>query len=335
MNVLVTGATGFIGAEIVLELSRNNFNVTSLAGHKTKPKMQSSGASKIFRADISRFENLQELCELEDIDAVVHTAGLAHQFGDTKKEAFDAVNVLGAKNVAQMAVSLGAKQFILIGSTAVYAPLAKAVAKNHKRYTPITEESKLQPPTLYAESKLRAEQICVEICEKNKIPLTVLRLAPVIGEANVGNVRRLIEAIERGRFVWVGKGENYKSLIYKNDVARACIEVLRKKTGNTEIFNLAAKPMLLKEFVEEIAARLNKKIPKLYVPENLLRPVFRLNSKIFKIGRIQRLSNTVEKWLADDVYSAEKIKARYGFEPQTSIAEAIRRQIESFQNRKS
>jgi nucleoside-diphosphate-sugar epimerase len=183
---------------------------------------------------------------------------------------------------------------------------------------------------LYAASKLESEQICRRICEDNRIALTIFRLAPVLGEENAGNAARLIEAIDKNRFVWIGDGENLKTLIYKRDVARACVLLIEKKSNETEIFNLAAEPIKMKDFVLEISKRLNKRIFPLRIPAFFLRTVFLTNSKTFNLRRINKISDTVEKWLSDDVYSAGKIAEVYEYQPSVSIREAIARQVDYY-----
>ncbi len=165
--------------------------------------------------------------------------------------------------------------------------------------------------------------------------MTILRLAPVIGEENVGNAARLVRAIDKRKFIWIGKGENLKTLIYKRDVARAVAVVLMNKTGQLEIFNLAANAITMKEFVGEIEKQLNKSVPNFYIPSGILQTIFLLNKKILDIEKINKLSNTVEKWLSNDVYSARKIKQKYNFEPQTSMAEAVKKQVEWYLGRKN
>jgi len=254
---------------------------------------------------------------------------LAHQFGDTKKEQFDAVNVTGTENVLNLGVKLKIKHFILIGSTAVYGVQKSARVIGSNRSI-IDENGVLAPPTLYAESKLSSERVCRRVCEENKIPLTIFRLAPVIGEDNTGNVARLISAIDKNRFVWVGDGQNLKSLIYKRDVARACVKLLESKKNATEIFNLAAEPVRMKDFVNQIARHLNKKIFPVQIPASIPRMVFDLNAKLFDLKKINKISETVEKWLADDVYAADKIAQAYDFRPTTTIEEAIKKQVDQY-----
>ncbi len=157
--------------------------------------------------------------------------------------------------------------------------------------------------------------------------MTIFRLSPVIGEGNAGNVARLIQAIDKRQFVWIGTGQNYKSLIYKTDVARACRKVLLEKKNGVEIFNLAAEPIMMRDFVRAAAKNLNEKIPKFSIPPLLLEKVFQLNEKTLKIKKIRKISETVEKWLSEDVYSADSFEREYDFKTETSISEALEKQI--------
>ncbi|MCY7377326.1 MAG: SDR family NAD(P)-dependent oxidoreductase [Pyrinomonadaceae bacterium] len=340
MKVLVTGATGFVGREIIAVLAESNIDLIAVGGKHSSSINQElprkDNQPEFLSVDITDENSLAELEKVGKVDAVIHSAGLAHQFGDTKKEEFEAVNGRGTKNVLELAIKLGAQHFILIGSTAVYGvtPTGKTRKTAGKTIEineiAIDEECATNPANFYAESKLEAERICRRLCEENNLPLTIFRLAPVIGEANVGNVARLIEAIDKKRFLWIGDGKNLKTVIYKRDVALACLKLLHAKAPATEIFNLAGAPISMKEFVGEIARRLERRVFGFKIPVGLPRLVFRLNDGFFKLQKISKLGATIEKWLADDVYSAEKIKRRYGFTPATSVREALEKQVRRY-----
>lgn len=320
MRVIVTGATGFIGKEIVSELSAKNYVVYELGNSRVKHRTSESG---FFKIDITDFENVCELKKLDSVDALIHSAGLAHQFGKIEREKFQKTNVEGTRNILELAKMLGAEHFVLISSTAIYGTEKKT--KANVKF--IDESAVCRPQTFYAESKLEAERLSVKFCEDNNINLTIFRLAPVIGEGNAGNVQRMIEAIDKKRFVWIGRGENYKSLIYKKDVAGACLRILDDKKNGTEIFNLAAAPILMRDFVSSAAKNLDVKIPKFSIPPAVLEKFFNLNRKLFKIKKIAKISETVEKWLSDDVYTSARFESEYHFKPQTSISDALKRQI--------
>jgi len=327
MRILVTGATGFVGKAIVAELQKENHEVFCLGSLKS---VDTDDLPNFQKVDIADFESLKSLVNLQNIEAVIHSAGLAHQFAKTDEEDFRRINVLGTKNAALLAANSDVKHFILIGSVAVYGKI-----RQQKGLVAVGEDFECEPESVYARSKLESEKVAREVCEKNRIPLTILRLATVIGENDMGNTARLIETIDKRLFIWIGKGENYKSLVYKNDVAKACLNVLEKKTSVTEIFNVTAKPVSMKEIVSEIARHLDRKIPKIHIPSGLLEKIFLINTKLFRIEKIFNQSATIEKWLSDDIFSGDKIAFEYGFRAETPISEAIRRQVEVYKNRKN
>ncbi len=327
MKVLVTGATGFIGQEIVLELLKSNVEVIEVGNRKLNDVVDRSEKDNFFKVNIADEKDVKCLQTIGEVDVIIHCAGLAHQFGKTKKEDFYTVNVDGTKNVCNLAKEINAKHLILISSVSVYGKV-----KNYKQG--IDENVECQPFGFYAESKLEAEKVACKICEDNKISLTILRPATVIGEGDAGNVRRLIEAIDKKRFIWIGKGENSKSLIYKGDVVRACLAVLQKNTTKTEVFNVSAEALKINEIVSEIAKNLGKEVPKIFIPEQILKKFLQTGYKISKIKTFNNHLETINKWTAEDVYLSDKIKSVYEFTPKTSVAESIALEVNWYKNKK-
>lgn len=330
---MVTGATGFVGGAIVTELLRKKLDVYCLGGLTSENKAE---LPNFFQADIRDFESIKNLERLEKIDVLIHSAALAHQFGQVTDKDFWRTNVEGTKNTALLAVKLKVRHFILISSVAVYGK--KTSNKLNSKVAEIThfidESDDCEPESVYARSKLESEKTAQKICEENQIPLTILRLATVVGEGDEGNVSRLIKAIDKNRFVWIGAGENRKSLIYKADVARACRILLNKKDKKTDVYNLTAAPVRMNQIVGQIAISLKKRISKFSIPAAAFEKMFRLNAVFFRFNKIRRLSETIEKWLSEEVFSGEKIKEEYGFCAETTIEQAISRQAEFYKNHK-
>lgn len=334
MRVLVTGANGFLGKAIVRKLSDNNFKVQALV-NRGGEFGKTLAVEKFFQADVRDFKQLEKLENAENVDAIVHAAGLAHQFGKRDDGDFWRTNVLGTRNVAELGAKWRIKHFILISSVAVYGGSGKN--GNAKEVPRLAENFECRPAGIYAQSKFEAEKAAREICEKNRITLTVLRPATIIGEEDRGNVARLITTIDKKRFIWIGKGENYKSLIYKDDVAEACLRILQRKSASDEIYdvyNVAAEALKMREVVSEIYESLGKTSPRFSISESFFEKVFRLNRKFLHIGKVENLAATVEKWLADDAFSAEKLQRECGFRALTPIREAIRREVEDYKKHK-
>jgi UDP-glucose 4-epimerase len=317
MKVLVTGAKGFVGRAIVSELLKNHVEFVVL---DLPPAPVDIPPDRFVGADITNYEELEKLSGIGDVDAVIHAAGLAHQFGVVTREKFWSVNVQGTGNAARLAAKLNAKRFVLISSVSVYG-------KTDQEGSDRKESDACNPEGFYAESKYESENAAREMCEKNGIDLTVLRLATVIGEGDAGNVSRLIKAVNERRFYWIGNGRNRKSLVYKGDVARACLTVIKDNRTGGGIYNISAGPETMKNIVTYIEHALGKKVPAIRIPPGLIRPAFALNSKTLSIGKISRLGERVEKWLSDENFSSESFKTAYEFEVKTTIEEAIIREV--------
>lgn len=329
MNVLITGATGLIGSSIVEELISKDNGSLKVYGLASREVSGFSGTDEFFCVDMTNPENFSVLDSIRQLDAIIHTAGLAHQFKKPESERFFQVNVEGTKNVLEFALRKSVKHFIHISSVSVYG----IGGKIGERKTKIEEEQPCFPKGVYALSKFKAEKTAIDFCRRNNIALTILRMATVIGEGDRGNVRRLIEAIDQKKFIMIGTGENYKTLIYKKDAAKACRVVLEKKDlseRETEIFNIAAEPIRMKRIVETVTAALGKKKSVIFVPLILARLPLKILAGLIPSSKIGSFSETLEKWTSDEMFANDKIKQKYSFEPDTSVLEAIERETDYY-----
>ncbi len=339
MNILVTGATGFVGQAIVEDLLSSRYNSDTIYCFGNKNASGAKNLPNFSKIDITDAENLLRLTTPSELDVVIHSAGLAHQFQNSataEKADFYRVNVEATQNVLEFAALKAVRHFILISSVAVYG--LKDGRGNRGNLLKKTDETAVcNPPDGYASSKLKAEKTAEKFCRENNICLTVLRLATVIGEGDGGNVRRLIEAIDKKRFLMAGRGENYKTLIYKRDVARACRIVLEKKDleeKTAEIFNVAAEPVQMKYIVGKISESLRGGQIKIFLPFFLIYAPVRVLAGILPFEKIKNLRETLKKWTSDEIFSNEKIYQKYSFEPETTISEALEREVVSYKKQK-
>jgi UDP-glucose 4-epimerase len=325
-RVIVTGATGFVGKAIVQELVDAGNQVVCIGGKNSVFEEPVFSDTEFCRAvDISDVDSMTSLEGIGEIDSVVHSAGIAHRFGVVRPEDYHSVNVIGTRNICLLAGRLGAKRFVMISTVLVYG--AKSIS-----VMPVTEQDVCDPVDDYSRSKLEAEEIAEQVCREQGIALTVLRAAPVVGEGGKGNFERLIISIDRERFVMAGSGKNRKSIIYVGDVALAVAAVLSKRKGQHEVFNIAAPPIRVGEIVSEISGALDRKVRKLHIATAVLK---RLVNLAIRIGfGPTRLLRSVDTFLSESVYSAEKIEQVYSFSPKTTPKEALRKQVEWYLDNK-
>ena len=314
MKVLVTGASGFVGSRTADLLCRLGHEVVRAAG-------PSSGEPVSIPIDITSESSFKPIQLTAEVDAVVNCAGVAHRFGGVADETLMKVNAEGAGNIARLAKRVGAKRFIQVSSVSVYGKAPDA--------NPVSELGELSTDGGYAESKILGERAVTEICEAANIELTILRPVSVIGEGDPGNVGRLIRAIDRGRFIWVGEGRNLKSLLYVEDLARAIVTSITEKEAGS-IYNVVGGTISVRALVSQISEHLGKDLPRIRVPRFVAIVGLYASLPLSRFHFIESRRRSLETWLSDSVFSGDRFHQECGFEPATDISEGIKREVEAY-----
>jgi nucleoside-diphosphate-sugar epimerase len=318
-HVLITGAAGFLGTAILAQAVASGVSVTAT---DRIGSAKVSGAPFI-PADILNPDSLSKI--FKGVDCVCHIAGLAHIFNESEAliAPFHAVNVTGTVNAALAAVHAGVRNFILISSVSVYGPCAGGL---------FDENSPCHPVGPYAVSKYNSELRAIKIARESGMPLTVLRMATLYGEGDPGNIVRLIQMLHQGRFLWIGDGSNRKSLLYKEDAARACLAVAERPAPGINIYNVSAPPCTMREVVDCIAYALEKRPFSMRVPASLALLVSRHLSRI-PTRCTADLHQNVKKWLAEDVYDIHRFEEAYGFQTQTRLKDGLKREVDWYRQK--
>lgn len=233
--IILTGSSGFLGQYFVAEL------------HKER-------ILSIGRTNAHLICNLStQIPQVPSSDLVIHAAGKAHSIPKTaqQKQEFFNVNVEGTKNLLKglEQVPLLPKSFVFISSVSVYGL---------DQGTNITENHPLNAKDPYGLSKIKAEQLVQEWCEKNKVICTILRLPLIVGLNPPGNLGAMIKAIQKGYYMNIAGGLARKSMVMAEDVARFIIPA--SEVGG--IYNLTdGYHPNFKELSSHIAKQLNKSKP--------------------------------------------------------------------------
>lgn len=316
MRILVTGASGFVGNAVCAQLERSGHDVIRSRGPGKPPK---PGSFSIDVGDPSTFPSTESVLP---VGAIVHCAGIAHRFGRVSDDDFHRVNVKGVENIVRFGIETGARKFVLVSSVLVYGTPQSA--------EPITEEHTTEPDDSYGRSKLEGESVAIRMCEKASVELSILRPVPIIGEGSRGNVSRLIKAIDRGLFVWMGDGRNLKSFVSVQDVAWAIGKLVEKSSDRQRVFNIVGGTLSVAELVGSIEKALGKRSPRIAIP-TLVAHAFLLGSGIGnRISPVEGYRRTLRTWLSDAVYSGNLIEKDLGFTPATTIEAAIGREVEHY-----
>jgi nucleoside-diphosphate-sugar epimerase len=175
MLLALTGSTGFIGRHLLRELPKRGYRLRLLLRRPTS--LPANTASAVI-GDIARPQNMA--AALQDVDAVIHSAGLAHAMSGIPEDDYRVINTEATINLARAAKRAGAKRFIFLSSIrAQCGPSADAVQ---------TEALEPRPTDAYGRSKLAAELGLAEL----DIDWVALRATLVYGPGVKGNMAELM-----------------------------------------------------------------------------------------------------------------------------------------------
>jgi len=211
MNVLLTGAHGFLGKQIRSALGCPVYTLGRREGDihcDLRTEVPSIGLVP---------------------DLVVHAAGKAHSVPKTKDEAqeFFAVNLQGTINLTK-ALEEGGNQpqsFVFISTVAVYG---------RKRGEQIDEKAPMNGSSPYALSKIEGERFITDWGSRNGVTVAILRLPLVAGPNPPGNLNAMINGLAKNRYLSIGNGQARKSIVLGTDVG--AIIPAAARTGG--VFNL-------------------------------------------------------------------------------------------------
>jgi nucleoside-diphosphate-sugar epimerase len=175
MLLALTGSTGFIGQHLVRELPKRGYRLRVLLRRPTS--LPTNTASAVI-GDIARPQNMS--AALQDVDAVIHSAGLAHAMSGVPEDDYRVINTEATINLARAARRAGAKRFIFLSSIrAQCGPAADQV---------LTEATEPAPTDAYGRSKLEAERGLAEL----DIDWVSLRATLVYGSGVKGTMAELM-----------------------------------------------------------------------------------------------------------------------------------------------
>ncbi len=292
--VAVTGATGFIGKQVVKKLLEKGYFVKILSRKAGQKEAEGTSVVVCDNTDKKTIENAFDCCK-----AVIHLAAKVPQIGvqEDYKESYKQ-NVLAAINVFSEAEKNGVEKFIFISGWHVYG-------ENDWKF-PIKETEKINTSTVYSKTKAEAEKLLLEKSATAKMKLLILRISNLYGESpsQEGVIIKFIKKSSDGQQIEVS-GNQSRDYLYVGDAADAIINALVADTKET-IFNIGSgKPLTIIKIAETVR-RIYKKFG-MWTPEH----------KIY-LGKGQESIKFLD---------ISKAKKMLKFRPQTSFEDGIEKTI--------
>jgi nucleoside-diphosphate-sugar epimerase len=311
VKVLVSGATGFVGAAVVRRLRA--------AGHAVRAAVRTARPlpDGVEPAVVGAIDGDTDWrAALDGVDAVVHLAARVHVMRDEAPDplaAFRRVNRDGTRRLARSCG--GVTRVILVSSIKAQVDEVSAA--------PIDERTPALPTSPYGISKLEAEVELAAAGAALGFRWLALRPPLVLGPGVGGNLRRLLDAVHRGWPLPLGAVHNRRSLLYVDNLADAIAHGLEAGAAHGLAVPLTdGPPHATADLVRGFAAAMGRPARLVRVPPALLAAGARL------VGRPEVWSR-----LAGDLEIAESTRRLLDWEPPVAAAEAIRRTAAGYRPR--
>lgn len=210
-NILITGATGFIGSFIAEEALRRGMNVWAAIRSTSSRQYLQDPKIRFISLDLADKRQLKEAMKDQTFDYVVHAAGATKCL---HAEDFYKTNTEGTRNLAEalMELAMPLKKFVFISSLSVFGP-----AREQQPYQPILNTDTPQPNTAYGKSKLKAEQL---LDAMEGLPLVTLRPTGVYGPREK-DYFMMAKSIKSHTDFAVGYKPQVITFVYVQDVVEA------------------------------------------------------------------------------------------------------------------
>jgi len=316
MNVLVTGATGFVGSHLIKRLMADGYGVRALV-RKGRQIGGLDSRVEVVYGDIRDPLSLDGA--VRGIDMVYHTAALVREAG-VPDHLFYEVNVMGTRHLLEISHRYGIRRFIHISTCGVHGNVQNP---------PATEDSPFMPEDIYQKTKLEGERVVMDFRKKG-LPTVIIRPTGVYGPGD-RRLLKLFRLIKERRFFMVGSGETLFHPVYIDDLIDGLVLAGQVQGVEGEVFLIGGERYLtLNELAQLIARVIDVPLRGLHLPVLPVKALAMAIEFIFKPLRIEPplFRRRVDFFTKNRAFDISKAKRVLGYQPKVDIEEGIRLTID-------
>jgi nucleoside-diphosphate-sugar epimerase len=317
MNILVTGATGFIGRHLTAALSKTHF-VRCLVRTSSDTSVLRNFDTEIIYGDLLDKNSLG--LALDGIDLVYHLAGEVYS---RRKEDYYKGNVLATENLLEACKEKGVKRIVFLSSIGVYKPA-------HEK-TFLTEDSDCEPITYYGKTKLDAEGLV----KRTDIPWVIVRAPVIYGPYQPAVVNRFfLDALNKRKIYTIGRENNARSLCFIDNLIDGLTLLMNNPGTNGKIYIFSDNfPYTLDQIVTTMFEVTGRKIEIVRLPDvlgTIAWQVYKMAAKLFNLYFIElyALKTMQLHWECD----ISKAKNEVGYNPTVTLRMGIQSTMEWIKN---
>lgn len=302
-EILVTGASGFIGRALVGHLCSLGHSVAALS---RKIDNAFPVGVRSIRGDLLAQSSLPPDL-FRGVKAVFHCAGEINDPSNMRR-----LHVDGTARLLDLACreavgnSSRPIRWVQLSSVGAYGPGGRSGLERV-----VTEGSVENARGEYEITKTEADRLLLKASADGKIALTILRPSNVFGPGMPNrSLPGLLSAIRRGLFFYIGSREAISTYVHVEDVVRALAACVGSPIAIGKVYNLS-NDCLLSDLVNAVADSCGQNRPRLVIPEFIVRGL----AMAFKGRPSWPLTNSrIDALVSRTRYPADLIRRELGFE---------------------
>lgn len=242
-RVFVTGGSGFIGRNLIAALNARQIAVRALARSDAAATAVRSAGAEPVKGDLS--DRARMLDAMVGCDTVFHAAANVDEHGTLA--AHLEVTVRGTEHVLAAAQAAGVTRFLHVSSEAVLADGKPIIQADETRPIATT------PAGPYPQSKGLAEQ-AVLAANAPGFATVVIRPRMVWGRGDTSLTPKIVDAVKRGKFAWIGGGHYLTSTCHVANVVEGALLAAERGTPGQIYFLTDGEPVDFRDFMTALLA---------------------------------------------------------------------------------
>ncbi len=314
-KVIVTGADGFLGNNIVRELLKQGHEVYGFIQNGRNADSLQELPVKLFYGDLCNTKDLVPL--FRDCDYIIHTAGITAVW-PSRSEISWRVNFTVVKHLVRLARKYHLKRFIHIGTATSFGP--GSLLNPGDEYKPYSGRRFGMD---YLDSKFSAQEFLLQEAKVSNFPVIILNPTFMLGSFDSGNGsnKMIIEIYQKNLPGYSRGGKNY---VHVKDVATAAVNAMHMgRIG--ECYIVGNRNMSYKEAFRMIAETIDVPAPKIPIPSLVAITYGALNEFISWLSRNNPVITMKMARIAGVDYYYTPLKAIRELDlPQTPVEIAVR-----------
>lgn len=302
LKALITGATGFIGSNLVRELLKRDWEVYAIIRNNSSiglSRLKDLKNLNYIYINNNSFENI-EYSNIPKFDACFHLAAYGVDYNQKDISQTIDANIKFTMNLLKFCKNNKTKKIINTGTCYEYGI-------NNRRK--ISEDTQLNPQSYYAISKVASELMANLYAREMNLNLITVRPFGIFGEYEGLHklVPQLMKSVILNETIKMTQGEQIRDYLYIKDLIEAYISLIETDVPNYEVFNICSgNEIRIKEFAY------------------LISKITGCDMKLFQLGAIPYRKNEVMYFVGDN----SKIKKYTNWRPKYSIEEGLKNTYE-------